>query len=66
MKRTLARIAFVATILLVLTAISVAISMRFPGHLVGGLSGSVAVLILLRMPKLFDKIWPKPMQGWAE
>jgi hypothetical protein len=66
MKRTLAKMSFIAVALVIVFAISEVISRRFPGFLTGGLGGGFGALVLVTFPKLFDRLWPKPMSGWKE
>ena len=64
MKRTLAKVGFVAAFLIAAIAIAHAVTQVLPWTV--GLGGGLGALAVITTPKLFDRIWPKPMQGWSE
>ncbi len=64
MKRTVAKIAFVGVAFVAAVAVAVWISSAFNWEI--GLGGSLGAVVLIMTPKLFDRIWPKPMKGWSK
>ncbi|PTS83888.1 hypothetical protein DBR17_08335 [Sphingomonas sp. HMWF008] len=64
MKRSVAKIAFVGAFLIAAIAIAHFITRALPWTF--GLGGALGAVVFMTTPKLFDRIWTKPMKGWAE
>jgi len=67
MNRTFRRNAFViGLVVAAIVAGAVIGDVWFRGYWGGGLGGGLGALALMYSGKLFDRIWPMPMEGWTE
>ena len=66
MKRSLTRIAFVGTIMVIVVGMCVFAGHWLPKYWGGGLGGAFGSVALTVGNKWFARLWPKPRAGWAE
>ena len=66
MKRTVAKIVFVVTLWAATVAICHEIDQLAHSWWTAGLGGGFGYIVALGGVKLFNRVWPKPADGWAE